>query len=417
MSNNFVRVGNLSGDAVLDGGAEKIHFESVLGGVGDPSGAPDPDSKTWLYVDKSQDPVALWVWDPGPARWNRTGDGGAGGDVHSPMAPVLGGEPAQFADNTGKLLAAAAVNVVNGLMRLDGNAEVPESFIPSTIARDTEVTSAISTHSAATDPHGDRGYTDAQIAAINAAAVGARPDSWVPAWSEVTSKPTEFPPSAHTHPQSDVTGLVSDLAAKVADTDPRLSDARTPLTHTHSLVGLSDVDDTGVGDGDTLVYDGGLWVPGALRDPLFGRIRQFTGNSTGGPGPYALTTTPADIPHSFISGSWVSDFSPPDLLVGRRYQATVQFSIGADDPGVQVGAQLVTADNLKIFRVLYNGLVSGMNDVVIPFLLSVSNVNYQTLRLQVLSPTGAAVTVRCVWRQGHTVAVNFRAVDIGPIPT
>lgn len=383
MSNNFVREGNLSGDAVLDGGAEKIHFESVLGGVGDPSGAPDPDSKTWLYVDKSQDPVALWVWDPGPARWNRTGDGGAGGDVHSPMAPVLGGEPAQFADNTGKLLAAAAVNVVNGLMRLDGNAEVPESFIPSTIARDTEVTSAISTHSAATDPHGDRGYTDAQIAAINAAAVGARPDSWVPAWSEVTSKPTEFPPSAHTH----------------------------------TLDSLTDTDLTGAVDGEVLIRSGGLWIPGPRRDPLIGRIRQFTGNSTGGPGPYALTTTPANIPHSFISGSWVSDFSPPDLLVGRRYQATVQFSIGADDPGVLVGAQLVTADNLRIFRVLYNGLVSGMNDVVIPFLLSVSNVNYQTLRLQVLSPTGAAVTVRCVWRQGHTVAVNFRAVDIGPIPT
>lgn len=28
-----------------------------------------------------------------------------------------------------------------------------------------------------------------------------------------------------------------------------------------------------------------------------------------------------------------------------------------------------------------------------------------------------AVTVRCVWRQSHTVAVSFRAVDIGPIPT
>ena len=40
-------------------------------------------------------------------------------------------------------------------------------------------------------------------------------------------------PTAHTHPQSDVTGLTSALSAKVATTDPRLSDARTPTAHTH----------------------------------------------------------------------------------------------------------------------------------------------------------------------------------------
>lgn len=39
--------------------------------------------------------------------------------------------------------------------------------------------------------------------------------------------------TAHTHAQSDVTGLDAALAGKVGTTDPRLSDARTPTAHTH----------------------------------------------------------------------------------------------------------------------------------------------------------------------------------------
>lgn len=41
------------------------------------------------------------------------------------------------------------------------------------------------------------------------------------------------PPTAHTHAESEVTGLVSDLAGKCSTSDSRLSDARTPLSHTH----------------------------------------------------------------------------------------------------------------------------------------------------------------------------------------
>lgn len=36
-------------------------------------------------------------------------------------------------------------------------------------------------------------------------------------------------PAVHTHPESDIVGLVADLAGKVSTGDPRLSDARTPL--------------------------------------------------------------------------------------------------------------------------------------------------------------------------------------------
>lgn len=40
-------------------------------------------------------------------------------------------------------------------------------------------------------------------------------------------------PLAHTHPESDVVGLVADLALRALLTDPRFTDARVPLAHTH----------------------------------------------------------------------------------------------------------------------------------------------------------------------------------------
>ena len=51
---------------------------------------------------------------------------------------------------------------------------VADARIASTIARDTEVTSAVSTHAAASDPHGDRAYTAAQVATTRATATRAR---------------------------------------------------------------------------------------------------------------------------------------------------------------------------------------------------------------------------------------------------
>jgi hypothetical protein len=49
-------------------------------------------------------------------------------------------------------------------------------------------------------------------------------------WDELTDKPTEFPPEAHTHPQSEVTGLVSALAAKAPLVSPALTGTPTVPT-------------------------------------------------------------------------------------------------------------------------------------------------------------------------------------------
>lgn len=55
-----------------------------------------------------------------------------------------------------------------------------------------------------------------------------------PDWSSLGGKPTTFPPSAHTHPQSEVTGLVSDLALKAPLASPTFTGTVTmgPLNGT-----------------------------------------------------------------------------------------------------------------------------------------------------------------------------------------
>jgi hypothetical protein len=48
-------------------------------------------------------------------------------------------------------------------------------------------------------------------------------------WATITGKPATFPPSAHVHPQSDVTNLVSDLALKAALASPTFTgDPKAP---------------------------------------------------------------------------------------------------------------------------------------------------------------------------------------------
>ncbi len=47
------------------------------------------------------------------------------------------------------------------------------------------------------------------------------------AWVDITGKPVSFPPETHVHTALEITGTA------VVNNDPRLSDPRTPLTHTH----------------------------------------------------------------------------------------------------------------------------------------------------------------------------------------
>ena len=70
------------------------------------------------------------------------------------------------------------------------------------------------------DPAGSAAAVQANLAAhiadknnphgLVAGDVGARPNTWVPAWGDVTGKPDSFPPSGHTHDASQITsGILS----------------------------------------------------------------------------------------------------------------------------------------------------------------------------------------------------------------
>lgn len=53
--------------------------------------------------------------------------------------------------------------------------------------------------------------------------------SGIPDWPDITNKPTEFNPSSHTHAQSDITNLVSDLAAKLDSSSYTAADVLAKL--------------------------------------------------------------------------------------------------------------------------------------------------------------------------------------------
>lgn len=61
-------------------------------------------------------------------------------------------------------------------------------------------------------------------------------------WAGITGKPATFAPSAHTHPQSEVTNLTADLAAKAPLASPAFTGTPTGITKAH--VGLGNVDNT-----------------------------------------------------------------------------------------------------------------------------------------------------------------------------
>lgn len=81
-------------------------------------------------------------------------------------------------------------------------------------------------------------------------------------WSDITGKPTEFPPSAHTHPTSQIVGLDSTLSLKANTAD--LGDLAFK-----DDISVSDIVATGAPSGTTVLYGDGRWATPAGGGDLF----------------------------------------------------------------------------------------------------------------------------------------------------
>jgi hypothetical protein len=88
------------------------------------------------------------------------------------------------------------------------------------------------------------------VVVLDAADVGARPDTYVPTWSEVTGKPSTFTPSAHTHAAGEVTGLATvattgsyaDLTGKPSIPDSPDDIGAAATVHTHATADVTGLD-------------------------------------------------------------------------------------------------------------------------------------------------------------------------------
>lgn len=114
-------------------------------------------------------------------------------------------------------------------------------------------------------------------------------------WTQVRNKPTTFPPSSHTHPLGDVSGLQAALDAKVGNTDPRLSDARDPKAHTHSWASLTGKPSTFPPDG----HGHSISDVSGLQQALEDAANSGTGGGTGDGSPVtwiSILNKPSEFP-------------------------------------------------------------------------------------------------------------------------
>lgn len=70
MPNNFVRVGNLDEDAVVDLVKGKVRVENILTGIGIPTDPPPVPEKAWLYADTTDDLAVIgYIWESVSEAW------------------------------------------------------------------------------------------------------------------------------------------------------------------------------------------------------------------------------------------------------------------------------------------------------------------------------------------------------------
>lgn len=135
-------------------------------------------------------------------------------------------------DNWEKIDAAVA-----GKADVGEDGKIPASQLPemdydpagSAAAVQTNLTAHINNKN---NPHG-----------VTAAQAGARPNTWVPAWGDVTGKPGTFPPSGHTHDTSQMVSGILPAArggtgvGSIAELASLLAGQGMPKIYTTSYIG------------------------------------------------------------------------------------------------------------------------------------------------------------------------------------
>lgn len=140
-------------------------------------------------------------------------------------------------DVTGLVTALAGkvdtslLGAVSGVATLDGAGKVPSAQLPPMGGTGDMLQSVYDTN--------NNGVVDAAESV---------------AWTGVTGKPSTFTPSTHTHPQSDITNLVTDLAAKIPSTEKGAASGVATLDGT-GKVPASQLPSMGTGDMTKAVYD------------------------------------------------------------------------------------------------------------------------------------------------------------------
>lgn len=144
-------------------------------------------------------------------------------------------------------------------------------------------------------------------------------------------------PTAHTHPESDIVGLVADLLTlataiglKVDTTDPRLSDARPPTAHaaSHQALGLDAIklDDLAAPDDNTDLN------ASILNHGLLPKLSGLSGDGLRGDGTWAAIPGGSDLSLSKLAptgdntvsagySAYVSDYY--EITAGKYLEAGV----------------------------------------------------------------------------------------------
>ncbi|WP_434222344.1 tail fiber domain-containing protein [Limnospira platensis CENA597] len=203
-------------------------------------------------------------------------------------------------------------------------------------------------------------------------------------WTEITSKPTTFTPSSHTHTIANVTGLQSTLDGKeptftkntafnknfgtttgtvTEGNDVRLSNARTPTSHTHTLSQITDSGNVAAIDtnGSTSNYlrGDGVWVTPPNTTYSAGTGLTLVGTEFRNTAPNVSTNLSTSTTSNTLT---VNSSDGTNAVLPGATTALAGVMTGADKTklnGIAAGAQVNVATNLTVSTTATNVTVNS----------------------------------------------------------